>query len=240
MLWDIPTRTVGVVTCMALVVSPAVSLAQTQAQNQVRATRRTALLMSRSDLVPEARPTTSVVGSVWSPENEGVPEVSVRLRNLVLGEISAVTRTNRAGDFAFEQLREGTYLLEVRGGPRNSDSLLRWDPDPGKGVWHATEETELSCCTEGESRVGGTARGSNDGGAGGPLRCPSKPDCQLEDEGSAAGAGRLIGESRGASGLSGGRNPATAGEDWRARHCRSGIFSPRPSVVEPRPKSRDG
>ena len=33
----------------------------------------------------------------------------------------------------------------ARGGPRNSDSLLRWDPDPGKGVWHATEETELSC-----------------------------------------------------------------------------------------------
>ncbi len=33
---------------------------------------------------------------------------------------------------------------EGRGGPRNSDSLLRWDPDPGEGVWHATEETELS------------------------------------------------------------------------------------------------
>ena len=32
----------------------------------------------------------------------------------------------------------------TRGGPRNSDSLLRWDPDPGEGVWHATEETELS------------------------------------------------------------------------------------------------
>ena len=34
--------------------------------------------------------------------------------------------------------------LEQRGGPRNSDRLLRWDPDPGEGVWHATEETELS------------------------------------------------------------------------------------------------
>ena len=34
--------------------------------------------------------------------------------------------------------------IERRGGPRNSDSLLRWDPDPGEGVWHATEETELS------------------------------------------------------------------------------------------------
>ena len=33
---------------------------------------------------------------------------------------------------------------EARGGPRNSDSLLRWDPDPGAGVWHATEETALS------------------------------------------------------------------------------------------------
>ena len=32
-----------------------------------------------------------------------------------------------------------------RGGPRNSDSLLRWDPDQGKGVWHTTEATELSC-----------------------------------------------------------------------------------------------
>ena len=32
-----------------------------------------------------------------------------------------------------------------RGGPRNSDSLLRWDPDQGEGVWHATEETELPC-----------------------------------------------------------------------------------------------
>ena len=37
------------------------------------------------------------------------------------------------------------YERELRGGPRNSDSLLRWDPDPGEGVWHATEETELSC-----------------------------------------------------------------------------------------------
>ena len=33
----------------------------------------------------------------------------------------------------------------VRGGPRNSDSLLRWDPDQGEGVWHTTEATELSC-----------------------------------------------------------------------------------------------
>ena len=39
----------------------------------------------------------------------------------------------------------GVVRLEDRGGPRNLDSLLRWDPDQGEGVWNATEETELSC-----------------------------------------------------------------------------------------------
>ena len=34
---------------------------------------------------------------------------------------------------------------KARGGPWNWDSLLRWDPDQGEGVWNATEETELSC-----------------------------------------------------------------------------------------------
>ena len=37
-----------------------------------------------------------------------------------------------------------SYDPELRGGPRNSDRLLRWDPDPGEGVWNATKETELS------------------------------------------------------------------------------------------------
>ena len=44
-----------------------------------------------------------------------------------------------------KEVGEMVRSRDVRGGPRNSDSLLRWDPDPGEGVWHATEETELSC-----------------------------------------------------------------------------------------------
>ena len=34
-----------------------------------------------------------------------------------------------------------TYV--ERGGPRNSDSLLRWSPDPTGGIWNATKETKL-------------------------------------------------------------------------------------------------
>ena len=31
----------------------------------------------------------------------------------------------------------------LRGGPRFSDRLLRWSPDPTGGIWNATQETEL-------------------------------------------------------------------------------------------------
>ena len=31
----------------------------------------------------------------------------------------------------------------LRGGPRNSDRLLRWDPDHREGVWNVPKETEL-------------------------------------------------------------------------------------------------
>ena len=34
-------------------------------------------------------------------------------------------------------------IVGVRGGPRFSDRLLRWSPDPTGGIWNATQETEL-------------------------------------------------------------------------------------------------
>ena len=43
-----------------------------------------------------------------------------------------------------DELIASTHSVAERGGPRNSDRLLRWDPDQGEGVWNATEETELS------------------------------------------------------------------------------------------------
>ena len=41
-------------------------------------------------------------------------------------------------------VRKEVTRAHERGGPRNSDRLLRWDPDQGEGVWNATEATELS------------------------------------------------------------------------------------------------
>ena len=56
-------------------------------------------------------------------------------------------QTDVRGGFnlVFGVRHESGFFSELkRGGPRNSDSLLRWDPDKEKEVWHATEETELS------------------------------------------------------------------------------------------------
>ena len=38
---------------------------------------------------------------------------------------------------------ETTNFTDKRGGPRFSDRLLRWSPDPTGGIWNATKETEL-------------------------------------------------------------------------------------------------
>ena len=63
--------------------------------------------------------------------------------------IDVIARQKRIGLFLESNCGTGPDAIVVtgphRGGPRNSDSLLRWDPDQGEGVWNATEATELSC-----------------------------------------------------------------------------------------------
>ena len=61
-------------------------------------------------------------------------------------ESSCRTRTGPVeADGTVDAQNAPTAPWKTRGGPRNSDSLLRWDPDQGEGVWNATEATELSC-----------------------------------------------------------------------------------------------
>jgi hypothetical protein len=46
-------------------------------------------------------------------------------------------------DAAIGQLMLALQAMDLRGGPRISDRLLRWNPDQVEGVWNATEETEV-------------------------------------------------------------------------------------------------
>ena len=68
------------------------------------------------------------------------PDVSrTRHKSTMRRVVSAKAPTVTSG-----MLASRMNVVGIRGGPRNSDRLLRWDPDRGEGVWNATEETELS------------------------------------------------------------------------------------------------
>ena len=49
----------------------------------------------------------------------------------------------RDRDASLQPVRPDLVEGEPRGGPRFSDRLLRWSPDPTGGIWNATQETEL-------------------------------------------------------------------------------------------------
>lgn len=61
-----------------------------------------------------ARPTGgTVLGSVWNDKNEGVPGALVRLRNLATGRVEASVRADARGQFTFDGLEGGNYVLEL-------------------------------------------------------------------------------------------------------------------------------
>ena len=71
--------------------------------------------------------------------------LAVALGSLLLVPAVAVAQSSIAGlviDTTGGVL-PGVTVEAARGGPRFSDRLLRWSPDPTGGIWNATQETEL-------------------------------------------------------------------------------------------------
>ena len=168
-------RTVGTAACVRLLVCPAVSLAQNAGADQVRATRRTTLLLWRFNLlVSKARPATAVVGSVWSPTNRGRVGVAVGLRNVVTGEV-VTTITDDAGDYSFDEVPEGTYLVEVTGGQDSNVVALGdlFTVRPGETVAVFMKVPAPAMAQLQASTAGG---GSGDGSANSPTRSDTDAD----------------------------------------------------------------
>jgi hypothetical protein len=55
---------------------------------------------------------TSIVGYLWTANNSSIPDATVQLRNTVTGRIELVARTNAAGEFAFNNVAGGSYVIE--------------------------------------------------------------------------------------------------------------------------------
>ena len=56
---------------------------------------------------------TSVLGAAWNVDNTPIRDAVIRLRNVVTGKIEAVAKANEVGQFAFENVNGGSYVVEL-------------------------------------------------------------------------------------------------------------------------------
>jgi len=56
---------------------------------------------------------TTVMGFAWSATNDPLPDVEVQLRNLLSGTVEARSRTTDTGEFFFNDIEGGTYVVEL-------------------------------------------------------------------------------------------------------------------------------
>jgi len=58
---------------------------------------------------------TSISGVVWNVDNTPIPGARVQLRNLVSGKVDASAVANQTGQFSFNQIEGGRYIVELVG-----------------------------------------------------------------------------------------------------------------------------
>ena len=56
---------------------------------------------------------TSVMGFAWSATNSPLADVPVQLRNLLSGRVEATAHTSSSGEFLFDHVEGGTYVVEL-------------------------------------------------------------------------------------------------------------------------------
>ena len=55
----------------------------------------------------------SVVGAAWNADSTGIPGARLRLRNVATGKIVAATRADDSGQFRFQAVPDGSYVIEL-------------------------------------------------------------------------------------------------------------------------------
>jgi hypothetical protein len=57
--------------------------------------------------------TTTILGAAWNADSTPIKGAHLRLRNVVTGKIEGVTKANEAGQFTFENIEGGSYVVEL-------------------------------------------------------------------------------------------------------------------------------
>lgn len=89
--------------------------ATTKAASAIRASRaaqRAAASGAASGAGAATARSTSVVGYLWTANNSVIPDATVQLRNTVTGNVELFTQTNALGEFTFNNVAGGSYVIE--------------------------------------------------------------------------------------------------------------------------------
>lgn len=92
--------------------------ALTKAASAVRASRAAALAPRGATAAGNGlvRSTQQVMGYLWTANNGAITDATVQLKNTVTGEILQRTATNSAGEFLFQNVDAGEYVIEYVSG----------------------------------------------------------------------------------------------------------------------------
>lgn len=87
--------------------------ALTKAASAVRASRAAAMAGRAAQSTGAGlSKSTQIMGYLWTANNGAIPEASVQIRNTVTNVVEAVTKTNGAGEFVFQNVNPGEYMIE--------------------------------------------------------------------------------------------------------------------------------
>jgi len=56
---------------------------------------------------------TQILGAAWNVDNSPIKGANLRLRNVVTGKIEALTKANELGQFTFDNIEGGSYVVEL-------------------------------------------------------------------------------------------------------------------------------
>jgi hypothetical protein len=103
----------------ALVCAVALSMASSSASAAAKATAKAAT-KSAGTSVSLALPggavgarSTSILGAAWNADSSPIPSARMRLRNVLSGRIAATTTANELGQFSFNDVDAGSYVIEL-------------------------------------------------------------------------------------------------------------------------------
>lgn len=88
--------------------------ATTKSAAAIRASRAAQMNAARGAATAGAASarSTSVVGYLWTANNAAIPDATVQLRNTVTGQVEFFTQSNAVGEFTFNNVAGGSYVIE--------------------------------------------------------------------------------------------------------------------------------